>query len=208
MPDLPEHPTCVVRDGERVTIKRHHILMPDGSRRVDLTGCELQSGSVLVIEYRQGHGRRHKHVVTIPADPSPTEVAPSLDATSVVAVVPASIDTTVASHGNVDPLVVALAVGGVGVAGAVGWRAMRGAGGSGRPQINAQQQEQERQRAECATKSDSVLLDFRAHAADFKTRNVASINEPIELWKRADMLDAQLAELQLAMRALAKTRRA
>jgi len=47
-----------------------------------------------------------------------------------------------------------------------------------------------------------------ATTADLKMRKLAQVVEPVELWRRADALEASAANLQRILRAMANTRRA
>ena len=203
MLDLPEHPTCTIRTGERAELKRDHVLMPDGSTRADLSGCTLEPGAAFFFEYDEAP--RHTKPIALPDDVSPPAVPDSSDATAVVALPPEP--TKMPPTAALSPVTVALAVGAAGTAGALGLRRLRAPRGA-QVQTNAQQKEQERQRKECGTKSDTVLLDFKARTTDLKTRKLAQVVEPVELWRRADALEASAANLQRILRAMAKTRRA
>ena len=204
MANLPDDPSCVVHDGERVELLDEHVVMPDGSTRVDLRGCTLETGAVMVIEYNDPPPPHHRHVPP-PEDVSPPDaVSDSTDATTVAMLPPAP--PPLPPQAAVNPVTVAIAVSATGTAGALGWKAVKALKG---PTVQqTQQAEEKRQRAECGTRSDSVLTDFRAHTADFKTRQLVQVSEPTELWQRADALDAQVEQLQRFLRASAKTRRA
>lgn len=205
-PDLPDHPTCTIRSGERVELRRDDVLMPDGSTRTDLHGCQLESGAVLFFSYEDPPPATKHHAVTValPDEKSPDDVPDSTDATSVVALPPEP--PKLPPESAINPVTAVLAVGAAGAAGSLGLRRLRAS--TATAHTNAQQKEERRQRAECATRSDSVLLDFRAHVADAKTRRLPHIVEPRELWQRADALEAQVDHLRRILRAMAKTRRA
>ena len=202
MASLPEDPSCVVHDGERVELTPDHVVMPDGSTRLDLNGCTLESGAVLVVEYSE---QPATHRTKDPEDaPLPDAVSDSIDATTVVMLPPAP--PPLPPQATVNPVTVAIAASALIASGAIGWQALKA---SNNPTMHQPQQtEEQRQRAECGTRSDSVLIDFRASVADAKTRRLPHIVEPRELWQRADALEAQVDHLRRILRAMAKTRRA
>lgn len=203
MPDLPEHPTCTIKSGERVELKPDRVILPDGSTLVDLTGCTLEPGSIMVIQYDEPPRPHRKHV-QLPADPSPTDAPPDASSTAVSSALPPS-PPKVPPGAAVNPVTVALAVGMAGTAGSLGLRRLR----VHKANVQTQQQKkEERQRQQCATRSDTVLVDFKARTADFRMRQLVEVVEPVELWRRADSLDDAMADLQRILRAKAKTRRA
>lgn len=209
MPDLPDHPTCTVRTGERVELRRDDVLMPDGSTRTDLHGCQLESGAVLFLEYEDPTPTVPKHhamTTALPDEQSPDDVPDSVDATSIVALPPEP--PKMPPESAINPVTAVLAVGAAGAAGSLGLRRFRASRPGIKAQPNTQQKERERQQAECSTRSDDVLLNFKAKAADFKTRQLPQVKEPVELWQRADALEVTIDQTQRALRAIAKTRRA
>lgn len=208
MPDLPDDPSCIVHGGERVTVKRHHVEMPDGTTRTSIKDCKFESGAIVVAEYVER--KRERKRAKLPAVVSPTAPEPLPDETTSTALVAAlpPQPADVPPEAGASPLTVVLAVGVAGTAGAVALKTMRAKASGGNASQSAQQKDERRQREQCATASDSVMTDFRARTADFKRRPIAEIHEPTALWQRAEALELQVDQLQSVMRAAAKTRRA
>ena len=202
MPDLPEHPTCTIREGERVELKPDRVILPDGSTLVDLKGCSFEPGAIMVIQYDEPP-RPHRKRVQLPADPSPTD-APQ-DASMVASLALPPSPPKLPPNSVVNPVTVALAVGMAGTAGSFGLRRVRMHKTSAQTQ---QQKQEEKRRQECGARSDSVLVDFQARTADFRTRQLVEVTEPVELWRRADSLEDAVDNLQRILRASARTRRA
>jgi hypothetical protein len=139
---------------------------------------------------------------TIDELPPVDELPP--DTSAIVAVLPPEPERMPPSA-SVSVTTVVLAVGVAGVASAMGLQAVQAAGNA---QAQQQRKEEERERKECATASDSVLVDMRARLADFQHRTLPMPQEPANLWERCDGLEARIEQVGQMARALAKTRRA
>lgn len=202
MPSLPDDSTCIVHTGERVEVKRNYLVMPDGSTRTDLRDCTLEPGAVVNVRYRltRKPAKLAPHTVVIPApaitpDQPPDETTATMELPSDAPKMPpaAAVDSTT----------VVLAVGVAGVAGYAGWRMVKTGDG-----VDVQQAEEQRQRKECGTRSDSVLNDFRARLADFRSRKLAMPQDDGNLWSRCDLLEGRIEQLGQIARSRTKTRRA
>lgn len=229
MPSQPPDAPCIVRDGETVEAVDDHWLMPDGSTRDSIEGCDISPTAILRVYVEDDPPPRPKAKparraeplptpATLAADPhqltadphqlEPVDVTPADDDQDTMAVVAAlpPDPPRMPPAAAVNPVTVALAIGVAGTAGVLGWQALQGQSASS--QQAEQRKEEERQREQCGTASDSVLLDFRARAADFRMRELAQPDDPGELWNRCDVLEARIEQLGQASRIRAKTRRA
>lgn len=214
MADLPEHPTCTIRSGERVQIKRHHFVMPDGSKRASVAECNWETGAAFYVAYAEHKPpprakpkhRKPPKAMPPPLDVTPDSVADGSDATSAVALPPEPPKLPPEAATNV--LTPVLIVAAVGAAGALGLRGFRASSATKTRADIQQQQDRERKRKECATRSDDALASFRTEAETMSRQQLPTIAEPDAFWQRCDALDAMLDANQRALRARAKTARA
>jgi len=210
MLNLPVNPTCSIRDGDTVEILDDYWILPDGTTRETLEGCEVSPPFTMVVEMSEGRPHKHKSkhkpaAEVIVEQPAPVTVDDlPADTTAVVAVLPPEPER-MPPHSSVNPVTVALAVGVAGAAGWLGWQAMQSAAAA---TAQAQQQQDEQRRKACATASDSVLSDFKARLADFKRRPMPMPQDPTGLWERCDFLVERIEQLGQALRIRAKTPRA
>lgn len=220
MPSQPDEP-CVVRKGERIEVTDDGWILPDGSTRETLDGCEIEPGASIVgLIEDLPKPRKHK-VASVHrpepmaeeqtsvdvVQPPPEAVSPDELHTETVQLLPEppKLPPEASSHA----VIVAAAAAAVGVAGVAGVKAIAQAASGSQSRLEQQRKEDERkEREQCATASDNLVNDFRARVADFKTRTLSMPVEPRELWQRCDLLDEQADQLQRWMRARAKIRRA
>jgi hypothetical protein len=221
MPSTPADPTCVVGPGEIAEVVDDYWILPDGSTRETLDGCQVSPKARLkVFAEEEDEPPRASHaaapaniptVITAPDDltattiddpPSVDELPP--DTSAIVAVLPPEPERMPPSA-SVSVTTVVLAVGVAGVASVMGLQAVQAAGNA---QGQQQRKEEERERQECGTASDSVLVDMRARLADFRHRKLSMPHDPVDLWERCDFLEERIAQLGQMARAFAKTRRA
>jgi uncharacterized protein HemX len=208
MLNLPVDPTCSIGDGDTVEILDDYWILPDGSTRETLEGCEISPPFTMVMQMSEGRPRKHKAkhkpvAEVIVAEPAPiTADDVPADTTAVVAVLPPEPER-MPPHSSVSPVTVALAVGVAGAAGWLGWQAMQSATAAS---AQAQQKQDEQRRKECATASDSVSTDFRARLATFNRAQVPQVVDPAALWQRCDALESTVDQVQLAARRIARRR--
>lgn len=229
MPSQPDE-SCVVRKGERIEVTDDGWILPDGSTRETLDGCEIEQGASIIGLIEDLPKPRKRKVASV-RQPEPVSDVTVADEQTEVDVVqpppdavspdelhaetvellpePPKLPPEAASHA----VVVSVAVAAVGAAGVAGVKALAQAasGGSSNGSQGQEQQRKEEERKEreqCATVSDGLVNDFRARVADFKTRKLPMPVDPAELWQQCDLLDEQADQLQRWMRARAKTRRA
>ena len=202
----PVDPTCSINNGDTVEILDNYWILPDGSTRETLEGCEVSPPFTMQVSMSEGRPRKHKpkhksiaEVIVEQPAPVTTDDVPA-DTTAVVAVLPPELKR-MPPHSSVSPVTVALAVGVAGAAGWLGWQAMQSATAAS---AQAQQTQDKQRRKECATASDSKLNDFKAQLATFRCADLPQPQEPGALWERCDLLDEQLTRLA----AMLKTRRA
>lgn len=227
MPSPPDEP-CVVRKGERIEVTDDGWILPDGSTRETLDGCEIEAGASIIglIEDLPKPRKRKVTSVRQPEPVSDVTVADEQTEADVVQTPPDAVSPDELHADTVELLpdppklppeaashavVVSVAVAAVGAAGVAGVKALaqavNGGGSNGSQGQEQQRKEEERkEREQCATASDGLVNDFRARVADFKTRKLPMPVDPAELWQRCDLLDEQADQLQRWMRARAKTR--
>jgi hypothetical protein len=220
MPNPPADPTCIVGPGETAEVVDDYWILPDGSTRDTLDGCQVSPQArlkVFVEEDDEPPPASHPAApanqptaVEIADEPSavvleepPTVTPDELPAeTSAIVVMPEPKRLPPAAD---HITTVALAVGVAGVAGVMGVQALQAGANA---QAQQQRKEEERERKQCGTASDSVLVDMRARLADFRHRSLPIVQDPAGLWERCDFLEERIAQLGQMARALAKTRRA
>lgn len=230
MPSLPSDPSCVVRAGETIEVVEDYWLMPDGTTRETIAGCDISpdANMLIIAEDEDDSEPRYSQpcvpLVPVPVDVSP-DVSPTDDSpappdavspddqhTATIAMVPTPPRLPPESATQMTTVVVAVAA--VGAAGWLGVKALgqlaNGSASNGsQNQPEQQRKEEERkEREQCATASDGMVNDFRARVADFKTRKLAQVVDPVELWQRCDVLEAQADHFARWLRARDKTRRA
>jgi len=229
MPSLPSDPSCVVRAGETIEVVEDHWLMPDGTTRETIAGCDISpdANMLIIAEDEDDPEPRYSQpcvpLVPVPVDVSPDvsptddslsppdAIAPDDQHTATVAMLPTPPRIPPESATQTTTVVVAVAA--VGAASWLGVKALgqlaNGSSSSANQNGEQQRKEDERkEREQCATASDGMVNDFRARLADFKTRRLSEVGDPIELWQRCDLLEAQADHLARWLRARAKTRRA
>ena len=230
MPSLPSDPSCVVRAGETIEVVEDYWLMPDGTTRETIAGCDISpdANMLIIAEDEDDPEQRHSPpavpLVPVPVDvspdvsptddsPSPPDaIAPDDQHTATVAMLPTPPRLPPESATQTTTVVVAVAA--VGAAGWLGVKALghlaNGGSSSGsQNQPEQQRKEEERkEREQCATASNGMFNDFRARVADFKTRRLPEVVDPVDLWQRCDLLEAQADHFARWLRARAKTRRA
>ena len=220
MPSPPADPTCVVGPGETAEVVDEYWILPDGSTRDTLDGCQVSPKARLKVFVEEDDEPPPVSHPTAPANElTAVEVAeePSAivleelppvtpddlaDETSAIVIMPEPKRVPPAAD---HITMVALAVGVAGVAGVMGVQALQAGANA---QAQQQRKEEERERKQCNTASDSVLVDMRARLADFRHRSLPMAQDPAGLWERCDSLEERITQLGQMARALAKTRRA
>lgn len=222
----PNDPTCVVRAGETLEVVEDGWVLPDGTTRADLDGCDVSPAAILRV-FEEDEPEPIRSPPAVPIVPVPVDVSPDVSPTDEPSAPPdvASPDdqhtATIAMpptpprlppESATQTTTVVMAAAAVGAAAWMGAKAIaqvaQGASSSQQRADQQRKEEERKEREQCNTASDGVLNDFRARTADLKMRRLAYCADPVELWRRCDDLEHQIDYLAAYLRARARTRRA
>lgn len=221
MPNLPADPSCIIGPGETAEVVDDYWILPDGSTRETIDGCQVSPNAKLKVfvedepePVRASHPAMpanepttvdvvEEQTLTVIDDAPPVTPDELASETSAIVVMPEPKRLPPASVDHITT--VALAVGVAGVASVMGVQALQAGVNA---QAQQQRKEEERKRKECSTASDTVLTEFRAQATSFQHRALPIPQDPAGLWERCDFLEERIMQVAQAARALARTRRA